>query len=84
MYIALIDTCCGAEFMEGVKSALLAALEAMPSFALFGFVTFGEEVRVWDVCAFFCVGVCGCGGGCGGGLFGRTQETVMCASVHGG
>jgi hypothetical protein len=44
IYIALVDTTCGEDFLELVKSALLAALEALPAAALFGFITFSTKV----------------------------------------
>ena len=44
-YIALIDSTGGPTYLELVKSALLAALEAMPPAALFGLVTFSNEVH---------------------------------------
>ena len=44
--LALIDLTCGADFLELVKSGLLAALEAVPSAGLFGLITFSTKVRV--------------------------------------
>ena len=44
VYVALVDTCCSEDFLELVKGALLAALEALPPVALFGLVTFSDKV----------------------------------------
>ena len=44
VYVALVDTTGGEEYMELVKSALLAALEALPSCALFGLATYTDQV----------------------------------------
>jgi len=44
MYIALVDLTCGADFLELVKSGLLAALEAVPPSALFALITFSTKV----------------------------------------
>lgn len=44
LYVALVDVCCGEEVLELVKSALAAALEALPSSALFGLITFSRKV----------------------------------------
>ena len=49
MYIALVDLSAagpggGIEFIELVRSALEAALEALPPAALFGLVTFSDKV----------------------------------------
>lgn len=38
------------EFLELAKSALLAALEALPSAALFGVITFSDKARIISVC----------------------------------
>lgn len=46
MYVALVDVCGSDDYLELVKSALQAALEAMPAGALFGLVTFSNQVRV--------------------------------------
>ncbi len=43
-YIALVDLTCGADFLELVKSGLLAALEAVPPSALFALLTFSTKV----------------------------------------
>ncbi|KAK3249379.1 hypothetical protein CYMTET_41189, partial [Cymbomonas tetramitiformis] len=47
--IALVDLSGGEEFLELVKSALLAALEALPSVTLFGLVTFSHKLGLYDV-----------------------------------
>lgn len=44
LYVALVDTAASPEFVEVARSALLAALEAMPPAALFGLITVAEEV----------------------------------------
>lgn len=44
LYVAVVDTACGADFLEQARSALLAALEAMPPAALFGLISVAEEV----------------------------------------
>ena len=44
IYIALVDLSCNEEFLELVRSALLAALEAVPPAARFGLVTFSDKV----------------------------------------
>ncbi len=46
MYIALVDLTCGADFLELVKSGLLAALEAVPPSALFALITFSTKVSL--------------------------------------
>ena len=45
MYVALVDVCGGEDYLELVRSALQAALEAMPAGALFGLITFSSRVR---------------------------------------
>ena len=45
IYIALIDLTCSLDFLELVKSGLLAALEAVPPASLFGLVTFSHKVK---------------------------------------
>jgi hypothetical protein len=45
MYVALVDVCGGEEYVELIRSALQAALEAMPAGALFGLITFSTRVR---------------------------------------
>ena len=44
MYVALVDVCGGDEYLELIRSALQAALEAMPAGALFGLITFSTRV----------------------------------------
>ncbi len=46
VYIALVDLTCGGEFMELVKSGLLAALEAMAPASLFALITFSTKVTL--------------------------------------
>ncbi|DBA67299.1 TPA: hypothetical protein ACH3X2_001602 [Trebouxia sp. C0005] len=48
MYIALVDLTCGADFLELVKSGLLAALEAVPPLALFALITFSPKIGLYD------------------------------------
>lgn len=43
--IALVDASGSEEWLELVRSALAAALEALPGTSLFGLVTFGTQVR---------------------------------------
>ena len=45
LYVAVVDTAASPEFLETARSALLAALEAMPPAALFGLISVAEEVR---------------------------------------
>ncbi|KAK9831909.1 hypothetical protein WJX81_008153 [Elliptochloris bilobata] len=47
--LALVDAGGGEEWLELVRGALAAALEALPPTALFGLVTFGTQVELWDV-----------------------------------
>lgn len=42
--MALVDLTCSIDFLELVKSGLLAALEAVPPASLFGLVTFSHKV----------------------------------------
>ena len=51
VYIALVDLTCGADFLELVKSGLLAALEALPPAALFALITFSTKVTLQLVVA---------------------------------
>jgi len=44
--LALVDAGGGEDWLELVRGALAAALEALPASALFGLVTFGTHVRV--------------------------------------
>ena len=46
MYVALVDVCGGEDYLELIRSALQAALEAMPAGALFGLITFSTRVRL--------------------------------------
>ena len=43
--IALVDVDADEHFLELVKSALLAALEALPPSSKFGLITFSHKVR---------------------------------------
>lgn len=45
VYIALVDTMCTDEFLDCVKTALTAALDALPTCALFGLIAFDKKVR---------------------------------------
>lgn len=49
VYLALVDLCCEEEALELIRSALQAALEALPAAARFGLVTFSHRVlgSVW-------------------------------------
>ncbi|CAI7844557.1 unnamed protein product [Closterium sp. NIES-54] len=49
VYIAMVDVSGSEEFLELVKSSLLAALEALSPAALFGLVTFGSKVGLYDL-----------------------------------
>ena len=44
-YIALIDLSCNEEFLELVKSSLLAVIESLPGNARLGLITFSTKVR---------------------------------------
>lgn len=44
VYLALVDVCCGEETLELTRSALQAALEALPPAARFGLVTYSHRV----------------------------------------
>lgn len=44
VYIALVDMTCSTEFLELVKSGLLAALEGLVPSALFGLIAFSSKV----------------------------------------
>ncbi len=46
VYVAVVDLCCGEEALEVVRSALQAALEALPAAARFGLVTFSHRVQL--------------------------------------
>lgn len=65
IYIALIDLTCNLDFLELVKSGLLAALEAVSPASLFGLVTFSHKVKCTNaaISSFFCVAhSCCCSG----------------------
>ncbi|EEE60965.1 hypothetical protein OsJ_14735 [Oryza sativa Japonica Group] len=49
VYVAAIDLSSSEEFLELVKSALLAALEAIPPGSLFGLLTFSSKIGLYDV-----------------------------------
>lgn len=44
VYLALVDVCCGEETLELTRSALQAALEALPPAARFGLITYSHRV----------------------------------------
>jgi len=44
VYVALVDATGSEDYIELVKSALLAALESLPQSALFGLATFTNQV----------------------------------------
>lgn len=47
-YVAVIDVACDADFLELVRSALLAALLAVGPQALFGIVTVSHRIGIYD------------------------------------
>jgi len=49
VYVAFVDVACDEEYLELVKSALLAALEALPPVALFGVITFSDKLGLYDL-----------------------------------
>ncbi|KAL5832576.1 hypothetical protein ACOSQ3_016250 [Xanthoceras sorbifolium] len=49
VYVAAVDLSSSEEFLELTRSALLAALEAVPPGALFGFATFSHKIGLYDV-----------------------------------
>ncbi|XP_048557303.1 protein transport protein Sec24B-like [Triticum urartu] len=49
VYVAAIDLSSSEEFLELVKSALLAALEALSPGSLFGILTFSSKIGLYDV-----------------------------------
>ncbi|OAY63956.1 Protein transport protein SEC24 [Ananas comosus] len=49
VYIAAVDLSSSEEFLELIKSALLAALEALAPGSLFGLVTFSYKIGLYDV-----------------------------------
>jgi Sec23/Sec24 trunk domain len=44
VYLALVDVCCGEDTLELMRSALQAALEALPPAARFGLITYSQRV----------------------------------------
>jgi hypothetical protein len=44
VYVALVDTADSEDFLESVRGALHAALEALPKGALFGLISFSDRV----------------------------------------
>jgi hypothetical protein len=44
VYLAMVDLCCSEDTLELLRSALQAALEALPAAARFGIVTFSHKV----------------------------------------
>ncbi|XP_068639472.1 protein transport protein SEC23 D-like [Aristolochia californica] len=49
VYVAAVDLASSEEFLELIKSALLAALEALGPGSLFGLVTFSHKIGLYDV-----------------------------------
>ncbi|XP_058088597.1 protein transport protein SEC23 D [Magnolia sinica] len=49
VYVAAVDLSSSEEFLELIKSALLAALEALGPGSLFGLVTFSHKIGLYDV-----------------------------------
>lgn len=49
VYVAAVDLTASEEFLELVKSALLAALEALAPGSLFGLITFSHKIGLYDV-----------------------------------
>lgn len=58
VYLALVDATGGGVFLELIKGAVLAALEALPACSLFGLATFSHEV------SHACTHAIGLGGSC--------------------
>jgi hypothetical protein len=64
VYLALVDVCCGEEALELMRSALQAALEALPPAARFGLITYSSRVSLLahdpelrdllDICCAWC------------------------------
>ena len=49
IFIAIVDAACSLDHMELVRSAILAAIEGLPSDAKFGLVTFGgDEIALYE------------------------------------
>lgn len=70
--LALVDAGGGEEWLELVRGALAAALEALPPSALFGLVTFGTHVRARAY-----TGPC-----VGARCLGQSRSACMCAPVR--
>ncbi|RCV17511.1 hypothetical protein SETIT_3G225300v2 [Setaria italica] len=49
VYVAAVDLACSEEFLELIKSSLLAALEALIPGSLFGLMTFSHKIGVYDL-----------------------------------
>ncbi|WOL02294.1 protein transport protein sec24-like [Canna indica] len=49
VYVAAVDLSSSEEFLELVKSALLAALEALAPGSLFGLMTFSHKIGLYDI-----------------------------------
>ncbi|MQL96470.1 hypothetical protein Taro_029138 [Colocasia esculenta] len=49
VYVAAVDLSSSEEFLELIKSALLAALEALSPGSLFGLMTFSHKIGLYDV-----------------------------------
>jgi hypothetical protein len=49
VYVAAVDLASSEEFLELIKSALLAALEGLGPGSLFGLVTFSHKIGLYDV-----------------------------------
>lgn len=49
VYVAAVDLSSSEEFLDLIKSALLAALEALPAGALFGLAAFSLKLGLYDV-----------------------------------
>ncbi|KAG6549307.1 hypothetical protein Mapa_009293 [Marchantia paleacea] len=49
VFVAAVDLSASEEFLELVKSALLAALEAISPGSLFGLVTFSHKIGLYDI-----------------------------------
>lgn len=49
VYLAMVDLCCSEDTLELLRSALQAALEALPAAARFGIVTFSHKVGLYDI-----------------------------------
>lgn len=49
VYVALVDVCCGEETLELTRSALQAAVEALPPAARFGLVTYSHQLGLYEV-----------------------------------